>query len=61
MMGKDIYGAVKPWVIYAIKWNGKEFYYKVYSHFDYKSALKFFTIFQGKTWDGEETLSDLCL
>ena len=60
IMGKDIYGAVKPWVIYAIKWTGKEFYYEVYSHFDYESALKYFTIFQGKPWDGEETLSDLC-
>ena len=60
MMGKDIYGAVKPWVIYAIKWNGKEFYHMVYSHFDYESALKEFTILQGKEWLGGETLSDQC-
>ena len=60
MMGKDIYGAVKPWVIYVITWNGKDYYHCVYSHFDYKSALKDFTIIQGKTWLGGETLSDLC-
>ena len=60
MMGKDIYGAVKPWVVYVIMWNGNNYYYKVYGHFDYESALKDFTIFQGKVWHGGETLSDLC-
>jgi hypothetical protein len=24
MMGKDIYGAVKPWVVYVIMWNGNK-------------------------------------
>ena len=60
IMGKDIYGAVKPWVIYAVTWNGKRFNYKVLSHFDYLSALKDFIIYQGKEWLGGETLSDLC-
>ena len=60
MMGKDIYGAVKPWVIYAITWNGIDYHYRVFSHFDYVSALKDFTILQGKTWLGGETLSDQC-
>ncbi len=60
MMGKDIYGAVKPWVIYAISWNGKNYCYKVSGHFDYESALKDFTILQGKTWLGGETHSDMC-
>lgn len=60
MMGKDIYGAVKPWVIYAISWNGKNYYHRVFGHFDYESALKDFTILQGKTWHGRETLSDQC-
>lgn len=60
ILGKDIYGAVKPWVVYAIKWNGKEYYYRVYPHFDYESALKDFTILQGKTWLGGDTISDLC-
>lgn len=60
MMGKDIYGAVKSWVIYAVTWNGKTYYHKVFSHFDYESALKDFTILQGRTWLGGETLSDRC-
>lgn len=60
MMGKDIYGAVKPWVIYAISWNGKNYYHRVSGHFDYESALKVFTILQGKEWLGGETLSDQC-
>ncbi|MBR4390075.1 MAG: hypothetical protein IKT00_13005 [Prevotella sp.] len=60
MMGKDIYGAVKPWVIYVVTWNGKRYNHKVFSHFDYQSALKDFTIYQGKEWYGGETLSDLC-
>ena len=60
MMGKDIYGAVKPWVIYAISWNGKNYCYKVSGHFDYESSLKDFTILQGKTWLGGETHSDMC-
>ena len=60
MMGKDIYGAVKPWVIYAISWNGKKYYHRVSGHFDYESALKVFTILQGKEWLGGETLSDQC-
>ena len=58
--GKDIYGAVKPWVIYAISWNGKNYYHRVSGHFDYESALKVFTILQGKEWLGGETLSDQC-
>ena len=60
MMGKDIYGALNPWVIYVITWNGKTYHYKVSSHFDYESALKDFTIRQGKTWHGGETSSDQC-
>ena len=60
MMGKDIYGAVKPWVMYAISWNGKNYYHRVSGHFDYESALKVFTILQGKEWLGGETLSDQC-
>ncbi len=61
MMGKDIYGAVKPWVIYVVSWKGTDFHYRVFSHFDYKSALKDFTILQGKVWNGGETLSDGCM
>ena len=60
MMGKDIYGAVKPWVVYSVTWNGKDYHYRVYGHFDYYSALKDFTILQGKEWLGGETLSDRC-
>lgn len=61
MMGKDIYGAVKPWVIYVVTWNGKDYYHRISSHFDYNSALKDFTISQGKQWNGGETLSDQCM
>lgn len=60
MLGKDIYGAIKPWVVYGVTWNGREYHHKVYGHFDYYSALKDFTILQGKEWLGGETLSDLC-
>lgn len=60
VMGKDIYGAVKPWVVYSVMWNGSDYYYKVQSHFDYQSALKGFTLAQGKKWDGGDTLSDRC-
>lgn len=60
VMGKDIYGAVKSWVVYSINWNGRNFFHKVSSHFDYISALKVFTIFQGKEWTGGDTLSDRC-
>ena len=60
MMGKDIYGAIKPWVVYAISWNGRNYYHRVFGHFDYESALKDFTILQGKEWLGGETLSDQC-
>ncbi len=24
MIGKDIYGAIKPWIIYVMTWNGKD-------------------------------------
>lgn len=60
VMGKDIYGAVKPWVVYVVSWNGRNYYHKVLSHFDYQSALKDFTIAQGKEWNGGDTLSDEC-
>lgn len=60
MMGKDIYGAVKPWVVYVVTWNRNIYHHKVYGHFDYESALKDFTISQGKAWHGGDTLSDLC-
>ncbi|MCR4915936.1 MAG: hypothetical protein K6A96_09300 [Prevotella sp.] len=60
MMGKDIYGAIKPWVVYAVSWNGREFYHKAYGHFNYYSALKDFYVLQGREWAGGETLSDLC-
>ncbi len=60
VMGKDIYGAVKPWLVYSIMWNGRNYYHKVQSHFDYQSALKGFTLAQGKEWHGGDTLSDLC-
>ena len=60
VMGKDIYGAVKPWVVYVVSWNGRNYYHKVLSHFDYQSALKDFTLAQGKEWHGGDTLSDEC-
>lgn len=60
IMGKDIYGAVKSWVVYIVSWNGKYYHYKVQSHSDYQSALKGFTLAQGKEWHGGDTLSDLC-
>lgn len=60
VMGKDIYGAVKPWVVYVVSWNGRNYYHKVHAHFDYNSALKNFTLAQGKEWCGGDTLSDEC-
>lgn len=60
VMGKDIYGAVKPWVVYVVSWNGSNYYHIVLSHFDYQSALKDFTLAQGKEWYGGDTLSDEC-
>lgn len=60
IMGKDIYGAVKPWVLYRVSWNGKDFFHEVQAHFDYQSILKYFTLAQGKEWNGGETLSDRC-
>lgn len=60
VMGKDIYGAVKPWVVYSVNWNGRFFFHKVYAHFDYWSALKDFTILKGSKWTGGATLSDGC-
>lgn len=60
VMGKDIYGAVKPWVVYCVMWNGSSYFYKVQAHFDYLSALKDFTLAQGKEWHGGDTLSDEC-
>ena len=61
MMGKDIYGSMKPWVVYVVSWNGRDFHHRVYSHFDYQSALRDFTEFQGKKWFGGDTASDLCM
>ena len=60
IMGKDIYGAVKPWVVYKVRWNGQTFTHRVRAHFDYQSALKDFTLLQGKEWHGGETTSNLC-
>ena len=60
VMGKDIYGAVKPWVVYSVTWNGKNYYHKVQAHFDYQSALKDYTLAQGEKWHGGDTISDLC-
>ena len=60
VIGKDIYGAVKPWVVYCVTWNGKDYYHKVQGHFDYQSALKDFTLAQGQEWRGGDTLSNLC-
>lgn len=60
VMGKDIWGAVKSWVVYKVSWNGRDYYHKVQAHFDYQSALKDFTLAQGKEWHGGDTLSDLC-
>lgn len=60
ILGKDIYGAIKPWVVYAVSWNGRNYYHKVSSHFDYQSALKDFTLAQGKEWYGGDTMSDWC-
>ena len=48
MMGKDIYGAVKPWVIYAISWNGKNYYHRVSGHFDYEALSKSLRFFKAK-------------
>jgi hypothetical protein len=61
MMGKDIYGSMKPWVVYVVSWNGRDFHHRIYSHFDYQSALRDFTEFQGKKWFGGDTASDLCM
>lgn len=58
VMGKDIYGAIKPWVLYCITWNGRDYFYEVQSHFDYKSALKIFMLAQGEKWYGGDTMSD---
>ena len=60
IMGKDIYGAVKPWVVYTVSWNGRDYSHRVQAHFDYQSALKNFTLAQGKEWNGGDTLSDEC-
>ncbi|MBO4500587.1 MAG: hypothetical protein J5732_10115 [Bacteroidaceae bacterium] len=60
MMGKDIYGAVEPWIVYGVTWNGIEYYHTVSAYLDYNSALKEFTTLQGKEWHGGETLSDFC-
>ena len=60
ILGKDIYGAIKPWVVYAVSWNGRNYYHKVSSHFDYQSALKDFTLAQRKEWYGGDTMSDWC-
>lgn len=60
VLGKDIYDAIKPWVIYSVSWNGRVFCHKVQAHFDYQSALKVFTLSQGKEWRGGDTMSDEC-
>ena len=60
VLGKDIYKAVKPWVVYSVSWNGRDYYYRVKAHFDYQSALKDFTLLQGIEWRGGNTLSDEC-
>ena len=60
VLGKDIYGAPKPWVFFSVKWNGRDFDYKVQAHFDYMSALRDFTLAQGKEWHGGEVMSDYC-
>lgn len=60
VMGKDIDGAIKSWVVYIVSWNGSNYYHKVRSHFDYQSALKDFILAQGKEWHGGDTLSDEC-
>lgn len=52
---------MKPWVVYVVSWNGRDFHHRVYSHFDYQSALRDFTEFQGKKWLGGDTASDLCM
>ena len=60
VMGKDVYGAMKPWVVYCVRWNGSNYSYVVRAHFNYHSALKDFTVAQGKEWHGGDTLSDVC-
>lgn len=59
VMGKDIYGAIKSWVVYTVAWNGWKYSHRVQAHFDYYSALKDFLLAQGKKWHGGDTLSDL--
>ncbi len=60
VMAKDIYGAIKPWVVYSINWNGRNYFHKVFAHFDYLSALKDFTILKGKEWTGGDVIDDYC-
>ena len=61
ILGKDIYGAIKPWVVYKVNYiNGNFVHRYVSGHFDYVSALRDFTIAQGKEWTGGDVLSDYC-
>ncbi len=60
ILGKDIYGSVKSWVVYIITWNGRYFRHIPSSHFDYLSALKIFTLAKGDEWTRGDTLSDMC-
>ena len=61
VLGKDIYGALKPWVVYQITFADNAYHHKYLSgHFDYESALHEFIISQGKEWTGEDVFSDYC-
>lgn len=61
ILGKDIYGAVKPWVVYTVNYKNGCFVHRYVSgHFDYDSALRDFTVASGEEWTGGVVLSDLC-
>lgn len=52
ILGKDIYGAVKPWVVYRITWNGKyhEYRYRVKGYFSYYDAYVNYKLAQKRDW-----------
>lgn len=61
ILGKDIYGAVKPWVVYKVNYKNGFFKHRYVSgHFDYVSALRDFTLASGKEWTGGLVFSYLC-
>ncbi len=61
ILGKDLKGAMKKWVVYDVTWKGNKYEHRVDSHFDYQGALQSFILHQGKEWLGGDTLSDECM